>query len=166
LETRTFRITNDLLASPGQRFLNYIIDLLMQYALVFILSIFFGIIAAVSGREDILQGMQELSRWQEYLIGAIMILSYYNIMEATLSRTVGKYITKTIVVMEDGSKPAMRAILIRTLCRLIPFEPFSCFGPRGWHDSIAHTCVVKKDAFQEARNLFYSFDEIGRSEEI
>jgi hypothetical protein len=42
----------------------------------------------------------------------------------------------------DGSKPGLRTILLRTLCRFIPFEPFSFFGERGWHDGLSDTLVV------------------------
>jgi hypothetical protein len=33
--------------------------------------------------------------------------------------------------------------LLRSLCRLIPFEVFSGFGVP-WHDSLTNTMVVKK----------------------
>lgn len=46
-------------------------------------------------------------------------------------KTIGKYITKTIVVMEDGSKPKASDIVLRSLCRLIPFDAFSFLGTEG-----------------------------------
>ncbi|WP_181368996.1 RDD family protein [Flavobacterium pallidum] len=166
MENRNFVVTDDLLASKGQRFANYIIDLIVQYALVFAFSVIAGLIVALLGRQDILYKMQTLNRFEEYLIGAIFVVLYYGTMEMFLSRTVGKFITQTLVVMEDGSKPDKGTIMKRTFCRLIPFEQFSFFGERGWHDSIPDVYVVDKVAFEEARNLFHSFDEIGQREEI
>jgi uncharacterized RDD family membrane protein YckC len=49
-------------------------------------------------------------------------------MEASTGKTVGKYVTGTQVLTEDGEQPSVGTIFIRTLCRIIPFEPFSFFG--------------------------------------
>ena len=71
------------------------------------------------------------------------------------SRTFGKYFTKTIVVKHDGSRPNMKSIMIRTLSRLIPFEPFSFLtADRGWHDTLSVTYVVKKHDFIAKKKLF------------
>jgi uncharacterized RDD family membrane protein YckC len=72
-----------------------------------------------------------------------------------------------MVVNEDGSTIDLGTALRRTLCRVIPFEQFSFLGSstRGWHDSIPDTYVVQKAAFEEAKHLFYAFDEIGNAPE-
>jgi hypothetical protein len=43
-------------------------------------------------------------------------------------------------------RPPFGTMVLRSLCRLIPFEPFSFLGSdaRGWHDSITKTRVVRK----------------------
>jgi len=45
MENTTFRVTNDMLASQGQRLANYFIDLVIQYALIFVLFLIFAFFA-------------------------------------------------------------------------------------------------------------------------
>ena len=68
---------------------------------------------------------------------------YYMFFEGIWGRSPGKWIFGTAVVNEDGLKPSFGAIALRTICRFIPFEPFSFFGERGWHDKISNTYVIK-----------------------
>jgi uncharacterized RDD family membrane protein YckC len=92
---------------------------------------------------------------------------YYSITESLFSRTIGKLITKTIVVDINGEKPASGIIIKRSFCRLIPFNHFSFLGgnTRGWHDSISNTYVVNKELFEAKKKQFYELDEIGISQE-
>lgn len=78
-------------------------------------------------------------------------------------RSIGKYFTKTKVVMEDGSVPKTTDIILRTLCRLIPFNAFSFFNDeaRGWHDSMSDTYVVDIEKFEAKRNTQSELDMIG-----
>ncbi|HSD14071.1 MAG TPA: RDD family protein [Flavobacterium sp.] len=167
MATNTFRITSDMLASQGQRFLNYLIDLGLQYGVGLLFGVFIAVIANVFGNYTLLDFFESMGRIEEYLVGTVISLIYYALCETFLSRTLGKYITKTIVVMEDGSKPDASTILKRSFSRIIPFNALSFLSNsgRGWHDSISGTYVVKKDLFEEQRKLFYSFDEIGKQEE-
>ncbi len=131
------------LASGGTRFLNYLIDVVVYYVLTFVLgfaaAILFGD-AAVDTMED---GGAGQVTWT--LIVLLLLLLYYIVMEAATGRTIGKYITKSRVVTEDGGTPTLMNIVGRTLCRLIPFEAFSFLGSTavGWHDSISNTRVIK-----------------------
>jgi uncharacterized RDD family membrane protein YckC len=65
------------------------------------------------------------------LLDTMWALIYYVAQEALWSRTLGKLITGTKVVNEDGSKLTFGRALGRTLCRLIPFEPLSFLGGSG-----------------------------------
>lgn len=125
-------------AGQGARLANLIIDYLAQIAISFVL----GIVVVVIGGE---QGAAFLEKMPGRLIGIPILLAYYFVFEATTSRTLGKLITGTKVVNQDGRTPTIGQIVGRTFCRLIPFEAFSFFGtpPRGWHDSIPKTLVVK-----------------------
>lgn len=77
------------------------------------------------------------------IIYCIAQVAYYYFFESVLDRTPAKFITTTKVVNMDGSKPNNKQILIRSLSRLIPFEPFSfLFGGTGWHDKFSDTMVV------------------------
>jgi uncharacterized RDD family membrane protein YckC len=76
----------------------------------------------------------------KYIIILVYYL-YYFIMEWTTGQTVGKIITKSKVVSSDThQKPRVFNILIRTLCRLIPFDFFTyIFIPMGIHDRVSKT---------------------------
>lgn len=86
-----------------------------------------------------------LERIPSVVLGFAILLFYYVILEAATGRTLGKLITGTKVVNEDGGAPSIGQIIGRTLCRCIPFEAFSFLSSdaRGWHDRIPKTYVVK-----------------------
>lgn len=119
--------------SNAIRFANLIIDRIVAVAVIFGFGMLFGNSIDASLLDNTGFGI---------LVEVIFYLIYYFLMEATTQRTIGKYLTGTIVVMEDGSRPTTGAIALRTICRLIPFEPLSFFGTRGWHDSLSKTIVV------------------------
>lgn len=162
--TAPFEITEDMLASSWQRFANYIIDMVVQYVIFFILLIIIATICAVFGVTSTMEWVTGFSGTFFFLV---FMVAYYTFFESYFSRSVAKYITQTLVVMEDGSKPDSQIILRRSLCRIIPFEAFSFFGykTRGWHDTITDTYVVKKEVFEKSRALFHSFEEIGKEQE-
>ena len=96
----------------------------------------------VVGGQD---GMDFIDRTPGFLIGLPILLGYYILCEATTSRTLGKLVTGTKVVNEQGGKPSFGQIVGRSFSRLIPFEAFSFLGEtsRGWQDRFPHTYVVK-----------------------
>ncbi|MEO6405093.1 MAG: RDD family protein [Ferruginibacter sp.] len=80
-----------------------------------------------------------------YLISFTLYLSYYTLMEgSTKGKTIGKFITKTRSVREDGSQLTYSDAFKRSLSRLVPFEPFSAFEYRPWHDKWTDTIVIKE----------------------
>ena len=87
--------------------------------------------------------------------------------ESLSGRTLGKLITGTIVVNENGKKPDFGTVFKRSLCRLIPFNAISfLFNPGlGWHDSISDTYVVNKKSLEESLKMFHDFQLIGVQEE-
>jgi len=124
------------LASTGQRFANMLLDLIFCYIFAFV----FGFGLALIGLGETIQNIND------YLLGAIILLVYYVPQEAISGRTLGKLITGTKAVNEDGSELDFGRAVGRTLCRFIPFEAFSFLGgnggPRGWHDKIPKTKVI------------------------
>ena len=124
------------LASTGQRFGNYLLDLICIY----IGSIVAGGILYLIGLGDLIE------RINGTLFGFIFLLLYYVPQEALLGWSLGKLITGTRVVREDGTPITFGQALGRTLCRFIPFEVFSFLGgdgkPVGWHDTISGTRVI------------------------
>lgn len=121
-------------AGRGLRFLNYLIDSLA-------LGSTFGFVLGVLGAI-----LRDPIAFMFLNIGATFV--YYTIMEGAFGVTLGKLATGTRVVDENGDPPGPGQAMIRSLCRFIPFEPFSLLfsGERrtGWHDSLAGTLVVKK----------------------
>ncbi len=79
-------------------------------------------------------------------------MAYYFFWEALTHRTPGKLVCQTRVMGLDGEDPTVLAILLRTLVRLVPFEPVSFLGsqPGGWHDRWTRTCVVRRVDGQSA----------------
>src|SRR5262249_6809201 len=86
------------------------------------------------------------SWWLDLLYSLAAVSLYYFVMETVLGTTIGKFITGCKVITEEGLKPDIGDCLIRTVCRLIPFEWVSFLSrrPIGWHDSISGTVVVDR----------------------
>lgn len=66
---------------------------------------------------------------------------YYFVCEAFTGKTVGKYITNSIVVdaFTDG-QATPKQVLYRTLLRMIPIDGFSyLFSAQGMHDNFSKT---------------------------
>jgi len=158
----TITINNDWLVDWPIRLVNIVLDILSIYLVIAILMI-----CALSGNDDLALWLSTLTDTGYNLIGAAAMCIYYIVLELTTQRSAGKYITGTMVVMEDGSKPTVKAIVIRTLCRFLPFEVFSFLGsyPRGWHDNSSGTYVVSAKKYKQALALKDSFEEIGIAQE-
>lgn len=124
------------LASSGKRLANYFLDRIGVY--VFIFS-FIGLIDS-----DFLSEQGDALSTLEVVLLFFSTIGYWVLFEYFLGKTPAKFLTKTKVVTQDGQKPSFLNILGRTLCRFIPFEPFSFLGSKavGWHDSISKTRVV------------------------
>jgi uncharacterized RDD family membrane protein YckC len=154
-----FKVSTDIFASLSQRFLNLLIDTLMQLILFFIVLVFMAANAQASGDKTFIANFEKNTILQ-YSITIAIALFYYNVFEIASARSVGKWITQTIVVDENGEKPNSETILVRSLCRLIPFNALSFLGisGRGWHDTISKTYVVNKKLLDEKKRLFISIE--------
>lgn len=121
-------------ASQGKRFLNFIIDIFGYLAFCYLSGITLGMFGLA----------YLLENTQESILSGILLISYYLIFEGIWGKTPAKYLTKTKVITKEGYKPDFGTILVRTLCRYIPFDNFSFLSsnPVGWHDSISKTLVV------------------------
>ncbi len=122
-------------ATRWQRLANFIIDYIVYYALSFVA----GMLLAIMGMAELLT-----NKMFAYLVAIVVFVLYYSLAEGTSGRTVGKLITGTKVVKEDGSSVTFGDALKRSLSRLVPFEPFSALGYSPWHDRWTDTYVVKK----------------------
>ncbi|MCW1913899.1 RDD family protein [Luteolibacter sp. GHJ8] len=131
---------NFIPASRGQRFLNYLIDTTVLVVGVGVLAFIYGVVAGGTLDDE---NAGEGVAFNLMIYGLFAI--YYAIFESTTGVTLGKLVTGTKVVDANGNKPSFGKALGRSLCRFIPFEPFSLFNSesRGWHDSIPKTWVVR-----------------------
>jgi uncharacterized RDD family membrane protein YckC len=72
-----------------------------------------------------------------------LYFGYYFLFEYFFNKTPGKFLTKTIVIDENDNKPSAKAIALRSVSRLIPFDNLSfLFSNKGWHDDLSKTKVI------------------------
>jgi uncharacterized RDD family membrane protein YckC len=82
----------------------------------------------------------------QYLLTYTLLVGLYTFLETvTKGRTIGKMVTKTRAITEDGSTISFSDALKRSLIRCIPFEPFSAFSGRPWHDKWSNTKVIREN---------------------
>ena len=118
--------TSPAIASRSARLINYLLDM-VGFPLVMIIW---------------LDSWGLSVPWWSWFI---LLPGYYFIMEACLGFTLGKIVTRTLVVVRFYGCPTFGQIAKRTLCRLVPLEPISGLltqPPQPWHDKWSRTQVV------------------------
>lgn len=142
-------------AASSARFVHRLVDMLVNFLVLikfisgyFILKRFMAQSSSSSyyDRSDDLLPEQ----LQIYLTIVASTFIYYVLYESIFSRTPAKYLTRTRVTLNDGSRPPFGTILKRTLIRFVPFEPFSFLGSGKWHDSWSNTYVLRESNPLEA----------------
>jgi len=130
----------------SMRFVNYIVDQIVMGLIVNGIKYGLAFLSMGAKYNDYFLLQEGMSALLYNLVLSFGItICYYTVFEtATNGRTIGKMLTGTIAITQDGSPFTFKQALLRTLCRFIPFEPFSTFGYMPWHDSITKTAVVKK----------------------
>jgi uncharacterized RDD family membrane protein YckC len=166
MKNKTFTITNDLLATRGQRFLNFRIDLVFLYIIILSIATTITLVAEIAKKFIVSAWVETMSIGEIVFYSLVIMVVYYSLTEIYFFRTMAQLITKTVVVNKDSSKPDIRTFLIRTLCRFIPLEPFSFLGafPRCWHDTLSETYVVKRKRLTKSRRFFNNLEEFGKLE--
>ncbi len=131
----------DFLAPKWKRFFNLIIDFYLIY---------FG---SLIGATVLAASLQEVSTTVKLLIligPYLTVFFLYFFTELYYNKTLGKLITGTKVISVYDDKLSTKQLLIRTLSRIIPFEPFSIlFGYTAWHDDWSDTAVVNNSYHKE-----------------
>ena len=135
-------------ASLGQRFLNFLIDTItMSLSIGLVMSYVEGLLLWKYFPDLAVEVYA--SKGLEYFLlacisGSVSYLIYYPFCETVFKGyTMGKLITGTRAIRTDGKTLSFKDALLRTLCRIIPFEPLSALGPEPWHDSMTKTMVIK-----------------------
>jgi uncharacterized RDD family membrane protein YckC len=114
------------------RLLNYIVDLTLVWLIVILVDTGVG---------------SNYPRAIDFLF-PITYFAYYIIFEFYFQRTIGKYLTGSLVVDDYGERPELKAIFLRTITRIIPLDPYSFFWTeenRLWHDTWSNTFVISND---------------------
>jgi uncharacterized RDD family membrane protein YckC len=133
-------------ASKVKRLINFLVDRIALYILIMIFAFIVASILIGFVGNSIDEIINEISLLSIFFVFLVAMLFYVS-LEVTTGKTVGKFYTRTKVVDENGNKPDFRAILIRSLCRFIPFNALSFLGADdcGWHDKFSKTRVVNID---------------------
>jgi uncharacterized RDD family membrane protein YckC len=153
LANEAYDLNHYVYASQGQRFLNWLIDnLFMNYILGYATGFGIGIILGLIAPEFLNKIAtaqaygQRISEFYlfAYMLGAINYLLYYTLCEKLFKGyTLGKIITGTRAIRQDGGELTFKNAVLRSLSRLVPFEVFSGFSTLAWHDSWTDTMVIK-----------------------
>lgn len=131
-------------ATPGIRFVNYLIDFIVLRVLFYAIT---NTIATTNpdGYYNFYNGMSRMQIFfTNYLFSILLFTLYYTLFEgAANGKTLGKLATGTRAVNYDGGKLTWKEAFLRSISRFVPFEPFSAFGGYPWHDAWTTTQVVK-----------------------
>lgn len=138
-------------ASQGQRFLNWLIDnLLMRFGLSYLTGMAIGMLLAVIAPEFLMRIAESQGRMTgdmfllSVIVGYFNYIVYYTLCEKLFKGyTLGKIITGTRAIRQDGNELTFKDALLRSLSRCVPFEVLSGFSTLTWHDSWTGTMVVK-----------------------
>jgi uncharacterized RDD family membrane protein YckC len=138
-------------AGNGRRFVNLLIDSIIARYVInlatgYVLGLLFYKLApdnnfSLYGEQDSLAFIVFI-----YLSAFVNALIYYTFCEKVFNgQTLGKLITGTKAVREDGSPLTWKNALLRSLVRYVPFDAFSIWSDGGiWHDRWTKTIVVRK----------------------
>ena len=145
------RKTQQMMAGKGKRFANYLLDWIFMYIISIIIGISAGILLGLFYPQSI-NYLENINMFEKYILGFILWVGYYTILEGTTGRSLAKFITGTRVVDKNGGKASFGRILLRSVARFIPFEPLSFLGnlPDGWHDRLSGTMVIRTGKKRDA----------------
>ena len=90
----------------------------------------------------------------------VVTVAYYFICEKTMQRTLGKFVTNSVVINQYGEAPNDGSLIGRSFSRLVPFEALSCLSDRGWHDTWSKTYVVTTEERDKLKKLLLEQDGV------
>lgn len=137
------------ITGTGGRFVHMLIDYLLMNLFWWAINLVANV-SFVSSSFRLYMGSSEIVFSFDFML---IILFYYPFFEGLFQTTPGKLLTGSVVIDEYAEKPGFDKIFIRSLIRLIPFEAFSVFAGRGWHDRWSDTWVVKRSEAEKLQEL-------------
>jgi uncharacterized RDD family membrane protein YckC len=124
-------------ASATRRFWTFVVDQIVTWIGMVTCQIAYGVAYG-------LEALEALDGVKSWGMGIAFYVLYYVCFEVISGRTLGKIVTGTRVVTTNGLALSIPTALVRTFCRLIPFEPVSfSLSETWWHDSLSRTQVVR-----------------------
>ena len=119
-----------------KRFLQLLIDIIPICILTFVISFFY----------------------QNKYLYVIFYFTYFFICESIWTTSLGKKIMKHKIITSDFNKFDVSTALIRSFCRIIPFDSLTCLGnySYGLHDKLSNTFVVSESEYGRIQKLIYS----------
>ena len=132
-------------AGMGKRFLNYFIDAIVFGVLIFIALVVLATINPQTIESLIKKNETGDFSFVEQLLIQVIYGTYMFIVEALFKgKSLGKLITGTRAVRQDGTPVTVRDTQLRGLCRMVPFNAFSALGTPSypWHDRWTKTYVI------------------------
>ena len=136
-------------ATNGQRFLNWLIDnLFMRFVLSYVTGTAVGYIIGNFFTDYANHIAYDQNTWDlillSYVIAIFNYIIYYTICEKGFrGYTLGKLLTGTRAIRENGEELSFKDAFLRSLSRLVPFEVFSGLDYKPWHDRWTKTTVIK-----------------------
>jgi uncharacterized RDD family membrane protein YckC len=136
-------------ATKKQRCINFVIDnVVMKFSLAYLTGIGFAYVV-----NSLFPAFGELLFDENsllavcvaiYMISRVNYAIYYSICEKLFKGyTIGKLITGTRAIRQDGGELTLKNAIHRSFSRFLPFEFLSGFGEQPWHDSWTKTTVIK-----------------------
>lgn len=126
-------------ANSGKRLANFLIDRVVFMGLALVFGLFLGIFYPES-----VGVLENVNRLVDILVTYFFYALYMSFIEAvTKGRSIGKFITGTKAVNEDGTDISVGTAFIRSFCRF-PIEQLSGLGNPcyPWHDQWSNTYVI------------------------
>ncbi|HKK05978.1 MAG TPA: RDD family protein [Gammaproteobacteria bacterium] len=129
-------------ARKGLRLSNCVTDGLLVLGLTIIIYVLLRLVVGIVLGAS---GIKYIAAIPMPYMGLAVYVGYYTLLESLTGRTVGKWMTGTMVVNVRGTKASFMQVLGRSLSRLVPFEFVTFLGEdgRGLHDRLARTYVVR-----------------------
>jgi uncharacterized RDD family membrane protein YckC len=136
-------IFENVQASTGKRFANYLIDVVFFYVLMIIVGILWALISPST------LGVLDNDSASFNILDRLLSLLLYGIIIGLVEgigkgKTLGKLITGTRAVNNDGTSITFSTGFLRGLARAVPFNAFSALGTPSypWHDKWTNTLVI------------------------
>jgi uncharacterized RDD family membrane protein YckC len=127
---------------------NWLIDnILMRFALNYLTGMLLGLFLAFAAPDYAVRITYEQTPVDLVILFVVLeilnYLLYYTVCEkAFKGHTLGKLVSGTRAVRNDGGELTLKDAFLRSLSRLVPFEVLSGFGTP-WHDSWTNTRVIQ-----------------------